>query len=83
MFEVDECLKDIRAKSKDAFPFDFVAFTNYPHRYGEVGEQDPRKSFVVWQPLNSRVPAGFRDQIVKAITQYGHIHGQEPEKPNK
>jgi SEC-C motif len=72
--EVDQAVKAVMKKDGDKpGPFDLVLFTNFPHRYGEPGKPDPRKEWMVWQPLATRIPQDIINAIVTAVQQYGNI----------
>jgi hypothetical protein len=72
--EVDQTVKDVVNKHGGMpGPFDWVFFTNIPHRYGLTGEPDPPRDWLGWQPRATRMPPEIQEAIVTAIQQYGRI----------
>jgi len=72
--EVDQTVQDVVQKHGGMpGPFDWVVFTNTPHRFGEPGGADPPRQWVEWVPRATRVPFEIHEVVIQALQQYGAI----------
>ena len=74
---VNAVLTDIAAE-RNEWPFAGVLFTNRPHLYGEPGEPDPTKHFLVVWPNASPMPLPLMNTLAQAVTQYGSVPNEFP-----